>query len=441
MVVITALEAIDVRFPTSLELHGSDAMHKSPDYSAAYVTLHTDRPNKKGYGIGFTLGRGTSLVVQAIELLKPMVVGCHLDEITNNFRSFWRKLTNEDQLRWLGPEKGVIHIAVAAVVNAIWDLWARIEGKPLWKLLADMDPEKLVSTIDFTYITDAITESEALEILNSKAQGKAEREALLRQNGYPAYTTSVGWMGYSDEKIVNLCRKELKEGWTRFKIKVGADLDDDVRRCKLVRQEIGWDNLMMMDANQRWDVNIAIDRMSALKQFKPLWIEEPTSPDDILGHAAIAKTLKESGVGVATGEHCQNRVIFKQLMQANAISYCQIDSCRVGGVNENLAIILMAAKFGIPVCPHAGGVGLCEMVQHLSMFDYICVSGSLENRMIEYVSHLHEHFEDPVIVKNGAYHLPQMPGYGCQMKPKSIWDHTYPTGRVWKKLLTKDESK
>ncbi|XP_065062385.1 mitochondrial enolase superfamily member 1-like isoform X2 [Rhopilema esculentum] len=438
MVVITAVEVVDVRFPTSLELHGSDAMHKSPDYSAAYVTLHTNR-GKKGHGIGFTLGKGTCLVVQAVELLKPLVVGVEFEEIKNNFRQFWKDMTNEDQLRWLGPEKGVIHIATAAIVNALWDLWAKIENKPLWKLVVDMEPEQLVSTIDFTYISDVITEQEAIEMLKTKQPGKTEREKYLRINGYPAYTTCVGWMGYSDEKIVELCRARLKEGWTSFKVKVGADIDDDVRRCKLVRQEIGWDNNLMMDANQRWDVDEAKQRMSVLRQFKPLWIEEPTSPDDILGHAAIATHLREAGVGVATGEHCQNRVIFKQLMQANAISFCQIDSCRVGGVNENLAIILMAAKFGVPVCPHAGGVGLCEMVQHLSIFDYICVSADLENRMIEYVSHLHEHFEDPVNVKNGTYHIPKLPGYGCQMKPKSIWDHTYPTGRVWTKLLNKDE--
>jgi len=434
MVCLTKIEAADVRFLTSLHLDGSDAMHKNPDYSAAYVTIHTDG-DKKGYGIGFTLGKGTCLVVSAIELLKPLVVGKTLEDITKDFRGFWRQLTCEDQLRWVGPEKGVVHIATAAVVNAIWDLWARVEEKPLWKLLSDMEPEKLVSTIDFTYITDAITETEAIEMLKSKQEGKASRGQYLLHNGFPAYTTSVGWMGYSDEKIIGLCRQQLKEGWTRFKLKVGADLEDDVRRCNLVRQEIGWDNTLMMDANQRWDVGVAKERMSVLSQLKPLWLEEPTSPDDVLGHAAIAAFLKEKGVGVATGEHCQNRVIFKQLLQAKAISFCQIDSCRVGGVNENLAIILMASKFGVPVVPHAGGVGLCEMVQHLSFFDYICVSASLENRMIEYVSHLHEHFEDPVNVKSGVYRLPQKAGYGCEMKADSVRDHIYPEGRVWSKLL------
>eukprot|EP00794_Sanderia_malayensis_P004719 gene4719-5342_t len=434
MVVLTGIEVVDVRFPTSKNLDGSDAMHKKPDYSAAYVVLHTDKTQTslKGYGIGFTLGRGTDLVVHAVELLKPLIVGCKLADITNDFKGFWRKLTNEDQLRWLGPEKGVVHIATAAVINAIWDLWARTENKPLWKLLVDLEPEKLVSTIDFTYITDALTESEAIDMLKRNAAGKREREAYLREHGFPAYTTSVGWMGYSDEKIIGLCRKELQDGWTRFKIKVGADIEDDKRRCQLVRQEIGWDSTLMMDANQRWDVGAAVERMSELKQFKPLWIEEPTSPDDVLGHATIAASLKDAAVGVATGEHCQNRVIFKQLMQSKAISFCQIDSCRVGGVNENLAIILMAAKFGVPVCPHAGGVGLCEMVQHLSMFDYICVAASLDNRMIEYVSHLHEHFEDPVNVQKGVYYLPTKPGYGCQMKPKSVWDHSYPDGKIWK---------
>ncbi|XP_070557011.1 mitochondrial enolase superfamily member 1-like [Ptychodera flava] len=327
-----------------------------------------------------------------------------------------------------------MHLSTAAVVNALWDLWGKLENKPVWKLLVDMEPEKLVSCIDFRYITDVLTREEALEILRSNAASKHQREQELRESGFPAYTTSVGWLGYSDETLTQLCNKALEEGWTKFKVKVGANLQDDKRRCALIRKMIGWENKMMSDANQRWDVNEAIDYMKELAEFKLWWIEEPTSPDDVLGHATIAKALNPIGIGVATGEHAQNRVIFKQLLQAKAIQFCQIDSCRVGGVNENLAIILMAKKFGVPVCPHAGGVGLCELVQHLSMFDYICVSASLENRVIEYVDHLHEHFKDPVIIRNGCYMPPKLPGYSIEMKPESVSDYEYPTGKAWQQL-------
>ncbi|XP_070557132.1 mitochondrial enolase superfamily member 1-like isoform X2 [Ptychodera flava] len=433
---VTRVEVKDVRFPTSLEAHGSDAMHTDPDYSCVYVIISTDSSDtKQGHGLTFTIGNGNQIVAGAVNALASIVIGQKLSDIYDDFAGFWRKLTSDSQLRWLGPEKGVMHLATASVVNALWDLWGKLENKPVWKLLVDMEPEKLVSCIDFRYITDVLTREEALEILRSNAASKHQREQELLESGFPAYTTSVGWLGYSDETLTQLCNKALEEGWTKFKVKVGANLQDDKRRCALIRKMIGWENKMMSDANQRWDVNEAIDYMKELAEFKLWWIEEPTSPDDVLGHATIAKALNPIGIGVATGEHAQNRVIFKQLLQAKAIQFCQIDSCRVGGVNENLAIILMAKKFGVPVCPHAGGVGLCELVQHLSMFDYICVSASLENRVIEYVDHLHEHFKDPVIIKNGCYMPPKLPGYSIEMKPESVSDYEYPTGKAWQTLI------
>ncbi|HVU11032.1 MAG TPA: L-fuconate dehydratase [Phototrophicaceae bacterium] len=426
---ITHLTAHDIRFPTSRDLDGSDAMHPDPDYSAAYVILHTDA-GYQGHGMTFTIGRGNELCVAGIQALAPMVVGRTFESIIDDMGVFWRQITSDSQLRWVGPEKGVIHMATAAIINALWDLWAKVEGKPLWKLLADMPPEQLIRCLDFRYITDAITPDEALAMLKAKQATRSEREAYLLQNGYQAYTTSSGWLGYPDDKIRRLCRESLANGWTHFKIKVGGDVEDDVRRCALVRAEIGADNKLMVDANQRWDVDEAIAYMSRLAQFKPLWIEEPTSPDDVLGHAAIRNAV--APIGVATGEMCQNRVLFKQLMQAQAIDFCQIDSCRIGGVNEVITVYLMAAKFGIPVCPHAGGVGLCEYVQHLQMFDYICVSGALENRIIEFADHLHEHFVHPVTIRSGRYMPPTAPGYSIEMKPQSIADYSFPNGTYWK---------
>jgi len=430
---IISLETRDIRFPTSLTLDGSDAMNKDPDYSAAYVILKTDHPDGlEGHGLTFTIGRGNELCTAAIEALSHLVVGKTLESFTQDMGAFFKMITSDSQLRWLGPEKGVIHLATGAVVNAVWDLYAKVEGKPLWRLLTDMSPEELVSCIDFTYITDAITPDEALALLKKVAPSKKERIDYLIEHGYPAYTTSAGWLGYSDEKIKRLCKEAKDSGFTHIKIKVGSDLNDDVRRAKLIREEIGYDLKLMMDANQKWDVHEAIENMKTLAQFRPWWIEEPTSPDDVIGHAAIAKAV--APIHVATGEHCQNRVVFKQLMQAGAIGICQIDSCRVGGVNEILAILLMAAKFEVPVCPHAGGVGLCEYVQHLSMLDYVSISASLESRIIEYVDHLHEHFEDPVVIKNGNYMPPQKHGYSITMKPESISAHLFPNGSVWKAL-------
>jgi L-fuconate dehydratase len=429
---ITIVDVIarDIRFPTSRALDGSDAMNPDPDYSAAYVILRTDSPDRvEGHGLTFTIGRGNEICVAAINALKPFVKGQSLESLTKDMKAFWRRITGDSQLRWIGPEKGAIHMATAAVVNAVWDLWAKVEGKPLWKLLVDMSPEQIVSCIDFRYISDALTPDEALQILHRNLPGRSTRQAEILQKGFPAYTTSAGWLGYSDEKLRRLCREAIAAGWSHFKIKVGKDVEDDIRRCSIIREEIGWDRKLMMDANQYWDVAEAIAHMKRLARFEPWWIEEPTSPDDVLGHAAIAKAVKP--IGVATGEHCQNRVIFKQLMQAGAIQFCQIDSCRLGGVNEILAVLLMAAKFGLPVCPHAGGVGLCEYTQHLSIFDYVCVSGSLENRILEYVDHLHEHFLDPVVMKNGHYMPPQKAGYSITMRPESLEEFEFPTGKAW----------
>lgn len=430
-ITITQVQVKDIRFPTSRSLDGSDAMNPDPDYSAAYVILKTDS-YLEGHGLTFTIGRGNEICVQAIKSMEPLIIGQSLNKLTKDMGAFWRLITGDSQLRWLGPEKGVIHLATGAIVNAVWDLYAKAEGKPLWQLLAEMTSEELVRCIDFTYITDAITPNEALAILKKMEPDKTDRIAHLNQNGYPAYTTSAGWLGYSDEKIRRLSREAKKDGFNYLKMKVGSNLQDDLRRAEIIREEIGSNMTLMMDANQKWDVDEAIENMKALAKFDPWWIEEPTSPDDILGHAKIAKAV--APVKVATGEHCQNRVIFKQLMQAEAIGICQIDSCRVGGVNENLAIMLMAAKFGIPVCPHAGGVGLCEYVQHLSMIDYIAISGTMENRIIEYVDHLHEHFLDPVKIQNGAYMLPEKPGYSIEMKPESLEAYEFPAGRIWQEL-------
>lgn len=429
---ITNLVVRDIRFPTSRQLDGSDAMNPDPDYSAAYVILETDGPHQ-GHGLTFTIGRGNEIVVAAVRALAPLIVGRSLDSITANFSEFWRHITGDSQLRWIGPEKGAIHLATAAVVNAVWDLYAKTEGKPLWKLLVDLTPEQLVRCIDFRYLTDAITPDEACDLLRKLAPTKAAREAEMRERGYPAYTTSAGWLGYSDDKLRRLCREALAQGWNHLKIKVGRDLEDDIRRCTIIREEIGWERKLMTDANQVWDVPQAIEWMKRLAKFKPWWIEEPTSPDDVLGHAAIARAMEPLGIGVATGEHCQNRVVFKQLMQANAIRFCQLDAARLGGVNEVLAVLLLSAKFGVPVCPHAGGVGLCEYVQHLSIFDFIAVSGSTENRVIEYVDHLHEHFLDPVTMRNGRYLPPTRPGYSIEMKPESLAQYEFPNGPAWKR--------
>ncbi len=429
-ITITSYSVHDVRFPTSRTLDGSDAMNRDPDYSAAYVILHTDSvEGLEGHGLTFTIGRGTEVCVAAIHALAPLVIGQTLESFTTNMGAFWRSITGDSQLRWIGPEKGVIHLATAALVNAVWDLYAKTEGKPLWKLLVDMTPEQLVNCIDFRYITDALTPNEALALLQMHEASKSEREDEMLQHGYPAYTTSAGWLGYSDEKIRLLCREAINNGWSHFKLKVGANVEDDIRRVRLMRDEIGPERKLMLDANQYWDVNEAINTIQQFASFNPWWIEEPTSPDDVLGHATIAHAI--APIGVATGEHVQNRILFKQLLQAKAISFCQIDACRLGGVNEVLAVLLMAAKFGVPVCPHAGGVGLCEYVQHLSLFDYIAVSASLQDRVIEYVDHLHEHFRSPVVIRNGCYMPPTAPGYSIEMYASVFPVYDFPSGTAW----------
>lgn len=428
-IIISEIETKDIRFPTSDSLIGSDAMNKDPDYSAAYVILKTNNSKLEGHGLTFTIGRGNELCIEAIKSLSYLIIGKELESFTNDMAGFWKMITSDSQLRWLGPEKGVIHLATGAIVNAVWDLYAKVEEKPLWKLLADMTPEELISCVDFSYITDALNKKEALEILKTNESTKQIRIQNLIKNGQPAYTTSAGWLGYSDEKIKELCKEAMTDGFKHIKMKVGSNLKDDIRRARIIRDEVGPNIKIMMDANQKWDVDEAIENMKELSKFNPWWIEEPTNPDDILGHAKIAKSIKP--IKVATGEHCHNRVMFKQLIQSNAVGICQIDSCRVGGVNEVLAILLIAAKYDIPVCPHAGGVGLCEYVQHLSMIDYISISGKTVNRVTEYVDHLHEHFEEPVIIKNAAYMPPKKPGYSITMKEGSIRDYSYPNGKIW----------
>ena len=428
MTIITHVTTHDLRARTSRTLAGSDAVHVDPDYSAAYVVLHTDGPHQ-GHGMTFTIGQGNDLCCTAIEMLAIMVVGRPLSNIVDDMGAFWRQVTNHSQLRWLGPDKGVMHLATAALVNAVWDLWAKERGVPVWKLVSDLSPEQFVDCIDFRYLHDAVPPDRALEILKSRRAGRDARLSELRRDGYPAYITSAGWLGYSEQQVRDLCRSMRADGWTSFKTKVGVSIESDIRRCELMREELGDQIQLMSDANQVWEVPEAISWMSNLQRFDLRWIEEPTSPDDVLGHAAIRRGV--APIKVATGEHAANRVIFKQLMQAQAIDYCQIDACRLGGLNEVLAVLLLAEHFGIPVCPHAGGIGLCEYVQHISVIDYLCVSGSLDDRTTEYASHLHEHFVHPVVVKNGRYVVPEAAGYSIEMKPESIAALTYPTGSEW----------
>ncbi|WP_184842656.1 L-fuconate dehydratase [Allocatelliglobosispora scoriae] len=429
-----SLETHDVRFPTSRELDGSDAMNPDPDYSAAYVVLSTDAPDGlEGHGFAFTIGRGNDVQVAAIAALRPHLVGRSVDEVLGDLGGLWRELVHDSQLRWLGPEKGVMHMAISAVVNALWDLRAKRAGLPLWRLLASMTPEELVELVDFRYLTDALTPDEALEILRRGLAGREERTQVLLADGYPGYTTSPGWLGYDDEKLRRLCAEAIADGFTQIKLKVGADLEDDIRRLKVAREVCGPAMRIAVDANQRWDVAEAIEWVRALAPFDPWWIEEPTSPDDVVGHAAIARGI--APIRVATGEHVANRVVFKQLLQLDAISYLQIDAARVAGVNENIAILLLAAKFGVPVCPHAGGVGLCELVQHLSMFDFVAISGTMRDRVIEYVDHLHEHFIDPVRMHRGHYQAPIAAGFSSTIRPETLIAYAYPAGPIWKESL------
>jgi L-fuconate dehydratase len=427
---IGALEVVDVRFPTSSPLDGSDAMHPDPDYSAAYVVLRTDEPEEPdGHALVFTTGRGNDVQARAIEALADHVVGRSVDDICTDLGSLSRELIADPQLRWLGPEKGVMHMAIGGVVNAAWDLAARRAGKPVWRLLAEMTPEELVHLVDFRGLTDVLTPDDALEILRRAEPGRAERTRRLLGEGYPAYTTTPGWLGYSDEKLARLSREAVAQGFTMIKLKVGGSVAADRHRMAVAREAVGPGVRIAIDANQSWEVDDAVAWVGELAEFEPYWVEEPTNPDDILGHAAIRRAI--SPIRVATGEHAANRLIFKQLLQSGGLDIVQIDATRVAGINENIAILLLAAKFGVPVCPHAGGVGLCEMVQHLAMFDFVSVSGTMDGRVIEYVDHLHEHFEDPVQVSGGRYHAPHTPGLGATIHPGSLERFRFPDGPVW----------
>lgn len=423
---IIALQVEDIRFPTSQHLDGSDAMNPDPDYSAAYVILKTDNPQLTGHGLTFTIGRGNDICCAAIRALEHLIVGVSLEEIAANMGAFWRNFTSDSQLRWIGPDKGAIHLATGAVVNAVWDLWAKAQGKPVWRLVADMSPEELVRCIDFRYITDCITPEEALALLKSRSEGKARRLENLLEHGYPCYTTSAGWLGYDDEKLRRLCQEAVAAGFSHIKLKVGRDIEDDIRRVRIAREAIGPDRNLMIDANQVWEVNDAVEWVKKLAFANPWFIEEPTSPDDIEGHRRIREGV--APVKVATGEMCQNRIMFKQFIMRGAIDVVQIDACRLGGVNEVLAVMLMAAKYNLPVCPHAGGVGLCEYVQHLSMIDYLCIAGTHEGRVIEYVDHLHDHFLNPCDIRGAAYMPPQAPGYSIEMYSASIEQYRYRGG-------------
>ena len=420
---IRSFESFDLRFPTSRFLDGSDAMNPDPDYSAAYVVLKTDSPEFSGHGMAFTIGRGNELCVAGIQSLAQLLIGVRVESLMAEPVTLYRRLTGDSQLRWVGPEKGVLHLAAAALINAVWDLWARIHQKPVWQLVCDMTPEQFVDSIDFRYLTDALTPAQATELLERHSTTKSARIEYLRDSGYPSYTTSAGWLGYSDDALKEKCDNLKSRGWTHFKIKVGRDLADDVRRCRVLRQQIGDEAFLMIDANQVWDVPQAIDWIRNLSEFDPWFIEEPTSPDDILGHAAIARAIDP--IRVATGEMCHNRVMFKQFLQAGGMQVCQLDSCRVGGVNEVLAVLLLAVRYDVPVCPHAGGVGLCEHVQHLSMIDYVCVSADIDGRVAEYSDHLHEHLEHPVTMKDGCYLPPNDPGYSVEFKDASISEFTF----------------
>jgi L-fuconate dehydratase len=431
MAAFTGLETYDVRFPTSRELDGSDAMNPDPDYSAAYVRLSTDeRSGLAGHGFVFTIGRGNDVQTAALAALRDHIVGRDVDAVLDDLGGFARSLIDDSQLRWLGPEKGVMHMAIGATINAVWDMAARRAGKPVWRLIADMAPEQIVDLIDFRYITDALTPEDALRILRAAQPGKAERIGKLLAEGYPAYTTSPGWLGYSDEKLVRLSKEAVSAGFDTIKIKVGLNVEDDVRRCTLARSAIGSGVALAVDANQRWSVPEAITWLQQLQSFGLAWAEEPTSPDDVLGHAAIRRAV--APVPISTGEHTHNRIMFKQLFQAQAVDLVQIDAARVGGVNENLAILLLAAKFGVRVFPHAGGVGLCELVQHLAMADYIAISTRMDDRRLEFVDHLHEHFRDPVRIRAGRYLAPQAPGFSAEMHPQSLQQYQFPTGAAWR---------
>ena len=432
---ITSLSACDIRFPTSDSLDGSDATNKDPDYSAAYIVLETENGNR-GYSLIFTIGRGNDICCQTVEAMRHLVVGKDFAQIKADMGGFYDELRSDSQIRWLGPEKGVVHMAAGGIVNALWDMWGRAEGKPVWRLLADMKPEEIVRCADFRYVRDVLTPDEALAILERRFATRRARIQRLEKHGYPAYTTSAGWLGYDDEKLRKLCRKAIDDGFRHIKLKVGQSLQDDIRRCALVRDTVGPDVVLMLDANQAWEVDEAIEWVGHLSRFNPWFIEEPTSPDDIFGHKKIREGIKD--VQVATGEHCQNRILFKQFIAGDMIDIVQVDGCRLAGLNEALTVFLLAAKFGKPVCPHAGGVGLCEYVQHLSAIDYVAISGAIGERVIEYADHLHEHFENPCVVRNGAYRVPTDPGFSVRMRAQSVAEYQFPDGAQWRARFRMD---
>ena len=428
---IVSLTTHDVRFPTSENLDGSDATHKAPDYSAAYIELETEQGHR-GYGLIFAIGRGTDQCCNAVENMRHVVLGWEREAIERDMGAFYNHLRSDSQLRWLGPETGIVHMAMGGIVNAVWDLLARTAGKSVWRLLADMPPEQFVSCLDFRYVTDVLTREEALQIVSRNESGKRQRIRDLERHGYPAYTTSPGWLGYDDETLLRLCREARSRGFRHIKLKVGENRERDQRRCAITRNALGPDARLMVDANQAWEVDQAIDWMRQLADYSPWFIEEPTSPHDVLGHKKIRQALAGTGIGVATGEHCQNRVLFKQFIAADAVDIVQIDACRLAGLNEALTVYMIAAKYGKPVCPHAGGVGLCEYVQHLSMIDYVRISAEIGDRVIEYVNHLHEHFEDPCVVTNGAYIAPSRPGFSAKMRADALRDYRFPDGPAWR---------
>ena len=418
MAKIVKLTTYDLRFPTSDYLDGSDAMNPDPDYSAAYVIIETDQSSLKGHSFAFTLGRGNDLCCNAIKALQHLVIGLDLNWIRDNQSAFSRRMTSDSQLRWVGPEKGIIHMASGAIINAVWDILSKLDNKPLWQLVSDMNAEQISNIIDFRHITDFLNQDEAVEILKSHQKTKLDRVSILENEGYPCYVTSAGWLGYSDKKLQRLCLEAKDNGFEYVKLKVGKDLKDDMRRLEIARTTLGPDIKIMIDANQVWEVGQAIKWMKSLAEFDPYFIEEPTSPDDIIGHKKIKDAIYP--IKVATGEAVQNRVIFKQLISENAIDIVQVDACRMGGLNEVLAVQLMASKQGLPVWPHAGGVGLCEYSQHLAMIDYLCISGRRDEQVIEYVDHLHEHFLNPCQIKNAAYMLPKESGFSVEMKPSTL---------------------
>ena len=419
---IEKINVVDLRVPTSDTLLGSDPFHKKPNYSAVLTTIETNTGHH-GISVAFTAGAGNDWIAYGVKDLAQLVVGMEVGTFVDDPGAFHRLLVDHHQLRWLAD--GVNRMAIGSIVNAMWDVWAKLMDKPLWKLLVDLPPEKIVQSIDWRYLQDALTPDEASEILNTHSDSREEREQKLRQHGPKAYSTA-GWLGLTDEQIIETVDQVKAAGLNCFKMKVGQNLDFDKKRLAFIREAIGPDALLMLDANQIWGVDEAIAYMEALVEFKPTWIEEPTARDDVLGFVKISRALEKHGIGVPSP------VIFKQLLTSGAIQYCQIDATRLGGVNDVLGIILMAAKYGVPVCPHGGGIGLCNMIQHYAIWDQICVAAHSDTQVVEYLNFLQEDvFRHPIQVRDGGYVTPTIPGWGLEMYPDFVKRHTYPTGSVW----------